>query len=162
MVLACVAALVVALVLPIGAALWQVEDWSRDLITNMAATDPQHQDGRLHPVNTDLSPREVAEALPNMVQRLPGWEVVNIHVKRNDNTGEEYLAVVDLIRTTPILGFKDDVRLTINHTDGATEVTAVSRSRVGKGDLGQNPRNLREILGKLRSELGELSIRRQK
>ncbi len=30
-------------------------------------------------------------------------------------------------------------------------------SRVGKGDLGQNPRNLREILGSLSDQLSEVA-----
>ncbi|MFK8111816.1 MAG: DUF1499 domain-containing protein [Rubripirellula sp.] len=35
---------------------------------------------------------------------------------------------------------------------GATRVEAQSQSRVGKGDLGQNPRNLKEIMSELRGE----------
>jgi uncharacterized protein (DUF1499 family) len=49
--------------------------------------------------------------------------------------------------------YKDDIRLSIKPADSGSLLSAESRSRVGRGDLGQNPRNLRELLGAIRRGL---------
>lgn len=60
---------------------------------------------------------------------------------------------VRLVRATRFWRFEDDVTVKISPAEGGSVVTAQSQSRVGKGDLGQNPRNLIELLGEVRRQL---------
>jgi len=58
---------------------------------------------------------------------------------------------VYLVRTTRLMRYKDDVMVTLKRVGNETSVDVFSRSRVGKGDLGQNPRNIRELLAHIAS-----------
>ncbi len=138
-----------------------VEDWSRDLTTNWAATHPQHADHRLRPYEFTGTAPELAARLRQSVATLPGWNWVD---ERSD--GKE--VVIRLTRSTKLFRFVDDVTVRIEPlpTDsgdapGAPDrpqesprvrLQAESKSRVGRGDLGQNPRNLRELLDSLRAQ----------
>lgn len=153
-------ALVIGLVfilLVIGS-LRMVEDWSRDLTTNWAATHPDHSDTRLRPYECPGTPQQLADRLQQNVNTMPRWKWI---AERRE--GEEI--VVELTRSTPLFRFVDDVRVRIEPIAGAARageeqakeparvrLVAESRSRVGRGDLGQNPRNLRELLDSLRAD----------
>ena len=132
----------------------QVEDWSRDLTTNSAALDEQSVDVTLRPLELpELLPvvsRAIDEALPS----LPRWQVV----EKKQGTGfVEWRAT----RTTPLLRFVDDILVRAESHDFGTRVTAESRSRVGRGDLGQNPRNLRELRAGIERRLVERAVKAQ-
>ena len=85
---------------------------------------------------------ELLAAVRRAVDRLPRWTV--------RDAGEDGL---DLVRSTSVFRFKDDITVRV-FQEGATRVEFESASRIGKGDLGQNPRNLRELLDALDAELG--------
>ena len=53
--------------------------------------------------------------------------------------------VVWATRTTPMLGFVDDVLILLTPDETGTRVEARSASRVGSGDLGRNRTTLREL-----------------
>lgn len=59
---------------------------------------------------------------------------------------------IHLTRTTPIMRFTDDIHVWLTAAGDGTRVDAESQSRVGKGDLGQNPRNLKELISGLRED----------
>ncbi|MCO5166516.1 MAG: DUF1499 domain-containing protein [Planctomycetes bacterium] len=124
----------------------QVDDWRRDLTTNHARTAPHATDSRLRPLRTTLDASTVAARVEEVARSLPRWEVVAVE---RDPGG----VTVRLMRTTRLLRFRDDVTVRVAPSGSAWVVTAESRSRVGRGDLGQNPRNLRELLGALRDRL---------
>lgn len=116
-----------------------VEDWSRDLTTNRAATSAEAKRPSLHPIRSQLPQRELADLVVAAANQLTGWEVF----KREDCDEETTL---HLVRTTRLLRFKDDITVHIrplqNIQPTGSEITAQSRSRIGKADFGQNPRNL--------------------
>ncbi len=59
------------------------------------------------------------------------------------------------VRTTPLFRFRDDVTVRV-HADGdGTRAEVTSASRIGKGDLGQNPRNIKELLRAVDRETGD-------
>lgn len=134
-------ALIGALVIGVVA---QVEDWSRDFTTNSARLDDDHPDPRLKPLLSLLPVTELADRVERAAQELPRWQVLS-----RDQTSDG--VVLRLVRTTRLWRFQDDVVVTIQRREQGTYLTAESRSRVGRGDLGQNPRNLRELLDKLRA-----------
>ena len=141
--------LAVATVLVLAVALilvTHVEDWSRDLTINHAATSDNAQDERLRPIVTNASPAGLAKLVVQAAETLPRWELV----ERTDEATEIRL---HFVRTTGLVGYKDDIRVRIESAEGGSRLSAESRSRVGKGDLGQNPRNLRELLGQVRGLL---------
>ncbi len=55
------------------------------------------------------------------------------------------------IHKTPFWRFSDDVNLRFEPIPGGTRITGRSQSRIGKADLGQNARNLRELASALKS-----------
>jgi uncharacterized protein (DUF1499 family) len=135
-----IAALLLAIVTIVAL---QVEDWRRDLTTNHAETAQDAEDSRLRPIESELPPAELAAQVSAATAGLPNWRLES----RQEN-GESI--ELHFVRTTRLLRFVDDIRVRIAPTAGGSRLTAESRSRVGKGDLGQNPRNLRELLGAVR------------
>lgn len=124
-----------------------VDDWSRDLGTNVAATAADAADPLLRPLEVQRSLAQAVALVESTASQLPRWEVA---ARRSLADGVE----VRLVRATRWLRFEDDVTVTIRDLGAVREVSAVSRSRVGKGDLGQNPRNLRELFAALRAADG--------
>ncbi|MFT5522153.1 MAG: hypothetical protein ACI9G1_001136 [Pirellulaceae bacterium] len=123
-----------------------VEDWSRDLSTNFAETSENAEDPRQRPIVTSRSPEEVVAAIKKFAANRSGWEVAEIKTAPPQT--------LHLIRTSALVGYKDDVKVTISSRDeNRIAVEAQSQSRIGKGDFGQNPRNLRELLQAIRTEL---------
>lgn len=155
-----IASIVVMVAFVIGSLLL-VEDWSRDLTTNWASTHPEHADHRLRPYEFTGTAAALAARLRQTVTTMPGWNWVD---ERTEGEG----IVIRLTRSTKLFRFVDDVTvriepLTPDSTDAAAapdrqqespqvRLQAESRSRVGRGDLGQNPRNIRELLDSLRAQ----------
>jgi uncharacterized protein (DUF1499 family) len=95
---------------------------------------------RTHPV----APERLLAAFRRAVERLPNWKNV-------EASGENEVRAV---RTTRLFRFRDDVKVRVYaRADGAgSELT--SASRVGKNDLGQNSRNIKELLQAVERETG--------
>jgi len=123
-----------------------VEDWSRDLSINHAATSDDARDERLRTIVAPLPPADLATMVVKVAQSLPRWELV-------DRTDDSAGTGLHFIRTTGLVGYQDDIRVRIEAAGEGSRLSADSRSRIGKGDLGQNPRNLRELLAKVRELL---------
>jgi uncharacterized protein (DUF1499 family) len=121
-----------------------VDDWSRDLTTNVAWTDEASE--KLKPLRVARSPEVVKGELLRVVESMPNWKVADSDGGASDGTLK-----VHLIRTTTIMRFQDDIWVSLTPGDlaGSTVVRVRSQSRLGRGDLGQNPRNIRELLGRL-------------
>jgi uncharacterized protein (DUF1499 family) len=90
-------------------------------------------------------PDELLDAAARAVESLPNWSL-----SAREESG------LRAVRATSLLRFKDDVELKAEPDEDAarTRIELTSASRMGKGDLGQNPRNLRELLDALDRELG--------
>ena len=97
-------------------------------------------------MRSKLSPAELAERTQTAVRGLHGWEQVG-HQSR------EGKVELHFVRTTAVMRYQDDIVVQIEPEDGGSVLTAESRSRIGRGDLGQNPRNLRELLDAVRARL---------
>jgi uncharacterized protein (DUF1499 family) len=121
-----------------------IDDWSRDLSTNHAAASEDATNEALRPIH---SSHNVAE-MTNRVKQAAG-EISNWELAEEASNGDA--VTLAFVRTTPLFRFRDDIIVTISPENDGSVVTAESQSRVGKGDLGQNPRNLKELLNKLRA-----------
>ena len=129
--------------------LLQVDNWKRDLFHNEAETSDDASDPVLRPVRIDQPLEQVVEAVRAVANDLRGWEFVD---QRWDDEG----TLLHFVRITPVFRFRDDITIRIVAASrGGSEVHAHSASRLGMGDLGQNPRNLKELLVPLREVLQE-------
>jgi hypothetical protein len=107
------------------------------LTRNRAEIRPDSPDPALR---SPLIARPVPEAVTStaaIIARLRRWTVAS-----SDPSG----GTLHATRRTRVWRFVDDVHLKFEPTPtGETLLTGVSQSRLGKGDLGQNARNLREL-----------------
>ena len=124
----------------------QIDDWGRDFNTNVAETDPAAVDKLLRPLSSDAGLEEVVSTLRDVVTALPRWRLA---AEERDASS----VTLRCERTTRFLRFTDDVVVRVEDRGESRRVSAVSRSRVGRGDLGQNPRNIKELFGALRENL---------
>jgi uncharacterized protein (DUF1499 family) len=101
--------------------------------------EPTHTD--LAPFVVPLSPEQAVELVKRAVDtQLSGrWRV------ESESPGE-----LRLTRRTRVFRFVDDVIVTFKPAGPGTMIHAASKSRVGKGDLGQNRRNILELFAALR------------
>jgi uncharacterized protein (DUF1499 family) len=111
---------------------------------NWADTD-EPGETRLRPLELPISLPAALTRVEAAVARLPRW-----HVEQVDAPA----ATVRATRRTRLWRFVDDVTLRLEAIPGGTRIHAHSQSRLGKADLGQNRRNLIELLTALRRENG--------
>lgn len=104
-----------------------------------------------HPTSTSARARraylastdELSAAVEAAIVGLPRWRL------ESKSAGE-----LHAVRRTRLLRFEDDVTVSIVALDNGSEARFESASRVGKGDAGQSPRNLKELLDTIDRELG--------
>ncbi len=115
------------------------------LTHNQANTQPDHSDPSLRTRHYPLSYDVFFAKLVHVIKSLPRWQVVAQDLEKG-----EILAT----RRSRLFRFVDDVRIQISKK-GENEIALDlhSASRVGKGDLGQNARNIRELLHRLDQKL---------
>ncbi len=109
------------------------------LTRNWADTD-EPGDPSLAPVSLALPPRDALDAVRAAVDHLPRWRVAST---------DPDLLLLRATRRTRLFRFVDDVTVRIERDGGGSRVHARSQSRVGRGDFGQNRRNLLELFAAL-------------
>ena len=87
-------------------------------------------------------PASLLAAIRRAVEKLPRWTL------EASETSE-----VRTVRQTRLFRFKDDVTARVSPDPEGAHLELTSASRLGKGDLGQNPRNLRELLRAIETEI---------
>lgn len=111
----------------------------RWLTTNWADTTiPDPPD--LQPLELPLPSEAAIARIVQTIAGLPRWRV-----ESTDPTG-----FIRATRRTPLWGFTDDITLRLEAVPTGTRLQARSQSRLGKGDLGQNRRNILELFRALR------------
>lgn len=126
---------------------FQIDDWGRDWSQNTAELSESAERTGLRPVFLKQSPAEISAALRQWAEGSSRWSVVS---ERGDSEVESATIELKLTRTSSLFRFVDDVTVLMETENGRTAVNATSQSRVGKGDLGQNPRNLIELTTAIR------------
>lgn len=119
----------------------RIDDWGRDFSTNVAQTG---ENAKIRPLRMTISPDAALKRMRTAVSEMSNWQWIDETLVADGH-------LVNLVRSTTVFRFKDDVQVTItadSNTGGAV-LNAISRSRVGKGDLGQNPRNIKELFAKM-------------
>lgn len=100
----------------------------------------------IQPVAWSLSQARVWNGVREVVAATEGWTEVGAH---------EGSGTVDFEAVSRTRLFVDDVQVRVEpNGEGGSVVFAVSASRVGRGDFGQNARTLRRLFGALHDNLG--------
>jgi uncharacterized protein (DUF1499 family) len=108
---------------------------------NWADTD-EDNDPALAPADLPLPLSGALAAVEDAVRGLRRWQV---------ESADRRAGVIKATRRTRLFRYIDDVEIRAEPlSDGRTRIHARSKSRVGKGDLGQNRRNLLELLTAIR------------
>ena len=87
--------------------------------------------------------KKVFEAADQVIKDM-GMEI--------DDASEPDLRI-EATATSLLYGFKDDMVVRITEADGTTRVDVRSKSRLGRSDLGQNARRIRDFLARLKMAL---------
>jgi len=98
-------------------------------------------DAELSHIVLPVPPEETLRRIEAAVATLPRWRVEHADA----GTGQLHLT-----RRTRLFRFVDDIRLRLEAVAGGTRLHGRSQSRVGRIDLGQNRRNLKQLLAALR------------
>jgi uncharacterized protein (DUF1499 family) len=121
------------------ALVWAFITWPRINDVETGKT-PEYPD--LKPKMYAASVARVAKASEEAIAHLPRWSLVG------SGSGPGGHAI-QAVSTTRLWRFNDDVTIRIYREGPWTYVTVRSKSRVGKGDFGQNARNIRAFLTEL-------------
>jgi uncharacterized protein (DUF1499 family) len=107
--------------------------------TNIAETSPTPEFPELRTRGYAATPSRVFDAVSAIVKSQPGkWELASA----DPATGRIHA-------TTKVVGFTDDVIVSIQTEGTGTRVDVRSQSRVGKGDFGENRRHIAWLLESL-------------
>lgn len=125
---------------------------ARMLLTNHAETTPDNRDMRLRTRMYRAAPDAVTAALETVVPSLRtygrAWRIA-----RTDGAADGMRTVHVEV---PVVVFTDDLIVEIAPRGTGSRVEMRSRSRVGKGDLGENRRHLLQILPALDQALASV------
>ena len=116
--------------------------WLDGLTTNRADLGPDASDSRLRSITLSRPPAQAVPWAADVIARLPRWTVVAV---------DPDAGAIHATHATRLWGFVDDVQVRVEPEGSGSRVVGHSQSRVGKGDFGQNARNLRELAEALRS-----------
>lgn len=110
--------------------------------SNYAATADSSSDPRVRPRILGGAPAAVRQALETGIAGNARWTI-----RAADDS------VIWATRTTRVFRWVDDIFILLTPVGDSTRVDARSASRVGKGDLGQNRRNLAELWAAVESDI---------
>ncbi len=119
-----------------------LKEW---LTKNIYVTAPGNPDPFFRPRKYGKPKEEVAAAVQEILASLTRWKVVEYR----ENQGRLHAT-----HTAPIIPYTEDVNIYIvQGLDGITKLEVISQSQTGKGDFGQNKRNIKELLSALDAKL---------
>jgi uncharacterized protein (DUF1499 family) len=108
---------------------------------NRKWADTDEAGATVAPLDVPWPPAEGLARIEAGIRKLPRWEIVSV---------DPASLTVKATRSTRLWRFVDDLTLRLEPTSGGSRVHARSQSRVGKGDFGQNRRNLLQLFTALR------------
>ncbi|MEL6109905.1 MAG: DUF1499 domain-containing protein [Planctomycetota bacterium] len=126
---------------------FRVDDWSRDWSENFAELSFDAERDELQPLELDGPIEPHLNRLNAWVDAQARWAFASDVTMMTKVDG--MVAEANLTRQTSLFRFVDDITVRLVQTgegdESKTILYATSQSRIGKGDLGQNPRNLIEL-----------------
>lgn len=92
----------------------------------------------LHPLTFAIPTADLFTLIEGLAMTRPDWSVTTRTPRR-----------LEIVATTSVLGFKDDVAIEVRDAPEGSSVHMRSRSRVGLSDFGANARRIRQFLNAL-------------
>jgi uncharacterized protein (DUF1499 family) len=112
---------------------------------------PEYPD--VQPQYYSASPEKVFREVRAGIDEMSRWDVADARLDE---------LTLEATHTTLLFRFVDDVTVWVESvTDNVTRVDVRSASRVGKGDFGQNARNINDLFDELDSRLGSDKVSRE-
>jgi len=105
------------------------------------------------PEYPDLQPREYSASVESVLRGVKAALSRSSHWKLVGEGQGSVGVTLQALHTTPVVPFESDVTIRIRREGGRTRVSVRSQSTAAKLDLGQNARNIRELLGALDRDL---------
>lgn len=125
------------------------DDWSRDFTTNVAETSADASDPDLRPLTVHATFDEIDAATHAIGTAEPDWQYVGAKPSTSGGT-------IRMVHVTRLMRYRDDVTLSVTlGSDGNSTIAVRSASRIGKGDLGQNPRNIKRLRMLLEQQISQ-------
>lgn len=129
----------VAFLILAGLLVWAYATWP--LINDVeTGKTPEYPD--LRPKIYAASEAKVAKAAEEAIRHLPRWTLVGSGRGPGGHS-------IQAVSTTRLWRFDHDVTIRVYREAPWTYVSVRSKSRIGKGDFGQNARNIRIFLAEL-------------
>ena len=103
---------------------------------------------RIYKTELETAKNTVVETIPTLTSYGSNWKIVS-------ETDVDKLVTVKA--EIPVLMFTDDLEIKIKQTEnvGEIQIDAISQSRVGKSDFGENARSVRKLLNALDEKLSK-------
>jgi uncharacterized protein (DUF1499 family) len=90
----------------------------------------------IHTIHLISPLKQVSASIKNYIERQ-GWQLIS---NADDSSHLEAVA------TSPVFKFRDDIVVRLTASNDVTSIDIRSASRIGKSDLGQNARRIRQML----------------
>lgn len=129
----------------LAATTWMLRAWPMINVVETGRT-PEYPD--IQPRVYRQPVERVFDGALHAVQRLPRWSLASYRAA----SGEIRAAA-----TSRVFRFVDDVLITVTRRADETIVAVRSASRIGRGDFGQNARNIRAFFEELDRQVSESS-----
>lgn len=113
-------------------------------LINIVETGKTAEYPDIQPLRFPLSKERVVDGALHAVNQLPNWSLSSYDVDRGEVRAEA---------STSLLRFVDDVVIRVLEESSDVKVEVRSASRVGRGDFGQNARNIRKFFEELKKQL---------
>ncbi len=122
--------------------------------TNVAETAPDAEPAlQTRIYRTTFKNVEDAARSVILSQKTYGKNWTLLFNERADDT----MTIKRIDAEVPVIVFTDDLTVTLEAMDEGTRVDVISKSRVGKGDFGENRRHVIQFLSALDEEVGKSS-----
>ena len=122
--------------------------WKVWMTKNIYVTSPRDADPFFKPRKYSQTKDEVVQVVKDVMTALPGWKF------------EDYKAIQGRLRAARrwFIGLGEEVNVyVVQGVDGTTTLEITSQSKAGKGDWGQNKRNIKNLLTSLDSKIKSVS-----
>lgn len=119
-------------------------------VINVVETGKTPEYPNVIPMYYSTSPTRVLDEIQASFKALDKFDMVDADIENK---------VVKGTRKTRLFRFVDDIEVKVEaNTEFVAKVTIKSSSRVGKGDFGQNARNINTFFTELNNRLGAVRI----
>jgi len=135
-----------------------IDDWSRDWVEHEATLrfEPTHRRVAQLLIAPPGHPSHVSMSEWSDAVQWAGNRIKNLEF--SGEVSDRDTLILTFVRTHRLLRLKDDVTVRVTRVGAEQTIETHSKARLGIGDLGRNPRNIRRLYDELEDVLGESNL----